>query len=97
MGVELFADLGQGLTREMVWQEGQQRTAQEGQRRQEIGVAAAGAVFTQESISPPMVAVFHARPVAANELEPLLGTVLGRQGAGKVVVRFGGGLAGPFD
>ena len=44
-----------------------------------------------------MVSNFHARPVAANEPQPLGRAVLLGQCAGQVVVRFGGALVGFFD
>jgi hypothetical protein len=82
---------------EMLWQEGQQRAAQQGQVGQEIGVAAARAILSQQGVTPPMVAVFHASPVTANEVEPLLGAAVIGQEAGKIIVGFGAELAGLFD
>lgn len=55
---------------ELVGEDGQQSTADECQIGQEIGVAAAGAVFSHERIPSPVIADFHSTPVSANELEP---------------------------
>lgn len=64
---------------------------------QEIGITAPGAVLTEDDIAPPMVADLNARPVPANEPQPLRRAVLLGQCAGEIVVRFGGALVGFFD
>jgi len=96
-GMELFEHLGQRAVWKLVGQEGQQGAAEEREVGQEIGVAAAGAVFAQKDIAPPVVADFHAAPVAANQGEPVQWAVLVWPGAGKIIVRFGGGPASFFD
>lgn len=96
-GMELFLDLRQGSVREVLREEGQQGAAKQCEVGQEVGLAAAGAVFAQEDVPSPVVADFHAAPVAANEGEPLLRLILFRVGAGKVIVRLGGSQAGLFD
>ena len=95
--MEGFLDLGQRLVRKVVWEEGEQGAAQQREVGQEVGLAAAGAVFAQEDVASPVVADFHAAPVAANEGKPLVWLILFRVGAGKVIVRLGGGPAGLFD
>ena len=96
-GMELFLDLRQGSVREVLREEGQQGAAKQCEVGQEVGLAAAGAVFAQEDVASPVVADFHAAPVAANEGKPLVWLILFRVGAGKVIVRLGGGPAGLFD
>lgn len=96
-GMEVFDHLGQRPVWEVVGQEGEQGVANEREVGQEVGFAAAGAVFAQKDIAPPVVADFRAAPVAANEVQPLLRGVLFGRGAGEIVMGFGGGVAGPFD
>ena len=93
----MLPDFGQGLVWKVVGQQCQQGAAQDGQIGQEIGVAAARAVFSHKRIAPPVIANFHSAPVSANELEPRCGAVLVRYGAGEIVMGLGGGLAGSFD
>ena len=94
---QLLTDLRQWLIGKVLGQQGQQGTAQEGQVGQKVGVSAAGAVLTHEGIAPPVIADFDSAPVSANEPQPLGRAVLVGQGAGEVVMGFGGGLAGLFD
>ena len=93
----MLPDCGQGLVWKVVGEQCQQGAAQDGQIGQEVGVAAARAVFSHKRITPPMIADLHSAPVSANELEPRCGAVLVRCGAGEVVMGLGGGLAGSFD
>jgi len=95
--VELFADFGQGLLREVVGQEMQQRAAQECQVGQQVGLAGAGAVLAHGGVPPPVVANFDPAPVAADQGQPLLGAVLAGRGARQIVARFHRGDAGLFD
>jgi len=95
--MELFADLRQGTVWETLGEEGQQAAAEEREIGQEIGITTAGAIFPHEHIAPPVIADFHPAPVAASERQPLVGAVLFRGGAGKIIVRFGGRLSGLFD
>ena len=96
-GSQLLTDLRQWPIREVLGQQSQQATAQEGQVGQEAGIAAAGAVLAHEGIAPPVITDFDSAPVSANEPQPLGRTVLVGQGAGEVVMGFGGGLAALFD
>ena len=95
--MEVFVDLRQRTVWEVLGQERQQDTAEERDVGEEMGVAAAGAVFALEHIALPMIADFHAAPVAANQREPLVRAVLLRPGAGQIIMGFGGGPAGLFD
>ena len=95
--MEGFLDLGQRLVRKVVGEGGEQGAAQQREVGQEVGLAAAGAVFAQEDVPSPVVADFHAAPVAANQGEPVQWAVLVWPGAGKIIVRFGGGPASFFD
>ena len=96
-GVEVFENLGQRAVWEVVGQQGEQGAAKEREIGQQIRLAAAGAVFAQQDVALPMVADFNAAPMAANQGEPVQWAVLFRQGAGKVIVGFGGGPASFFD
>jgi hypothetical protein len=55
---------------EMGLMDGKQGAAQQGQRADEIGIAAAGGVFAQAGVLAPVVTVFHAGPMVAHVLEP---------------------------
>lgn len=95
--MELFADLGQRKRWEVFGQKWEQGAAQERQIRQEVGVAAAGTIFTQEHVAAPVVADFHPGPVPANQCEPLAGRIGLRFGTGKIVAGFVAGDPGFFD
>src|SRR5512136_267415 len=97
MGMETFTNLWQGLVGKVVGEDGQECIAQECQIGQEVWVATAGAVFSHERITPPVIADFHAAPVSANELEPLVRMVLAGRGTGEIVAGFSGGQSGLFD
>jgi len=96
-GVEVFADFRQGSVGEVLGQQGQQGTSEQGQIGQEVGVARAGTVLALDGIAAPVVADFHAGPVTPDEGLPLVRAVAIVRHAGEVVAGFGGGLAGFLD
>jgi len=95
--MEMFVNLRQGTVWKLLGQHGQRSIWDERNVGLEFGIAAAGAVFPQEHIAPPVIADFHPAPVATKEGQPLAGAVLFRVGAGKIIVRLGGGATGLFD
>lgn len=95
--MEMFVGLGQGNVWPLLGQDGQHGAADQGDVGQQVGIAAAGAIFAHERIAPPVIAVFHPTPMAPNEDQSLAGAVLVRRGAGKIIVRFSGGQARFFD
>lgn len=97
MRVEAFADLRQWQVGMLFGQEGQEGAAEQSQIGQEAGLSAAGAIFPQERVAPPMVAHLDSGPVPPDEPQPLRLAVFVGQGAGKVVAAFGGRSAGFFE
>ena len=97
IGMEAFMDLWQGNVWPLVCQDSQQGAADQGDVGQQVGIAAAGAVFPHEYIASPVITDFHAAPVATNQRQPLAGTVFFRSGAGKIIVGLGGGQPRLFD
>lgn len=85
----------------MVWvvfgQEGQEGVADQGDVGEEVWVAAAGTILTQEGVAAPVVADFDSAPVAANEFEPVFIAVCVGRATGKVIAALGAGLAGLLE
>src|ERR1700676_4879208 len=81
----------------MLGQKRQEGAADKCEVGQEVWLATAGAVFSEDDVTPPMVSNFHTSPVPANQSEPLRRAVLLGQCAGQVVVRLSGALVGFFD
>jgi hypothetical protein len=96
-GVEVFADFRQGSVGEVLGQQGQQCTSEQGQIGKEVGVARAGTVLALDGIAAPVVADFHAGPVTRDEGLPLFRAIGVVRYAGKVVTGLGGGLGGFLD
>src|SRR5690348_10835323 len=81
----------------MLCEKRQQRVTEQSHISQKVGIAATGTVLAEEYVTSPMISHLNAGPVAANEPQPLRGAVLLGQGAGEVIVGFGGALVGFFD
>ena len=96
MRVEAFLDLWEGKVREVIGEEREERTAQQGEIGEGVGVASAGAAFAADRVAAPVVADLDAGPVALDEREPLGRGVRGGFGAGEVVTDFVGGDGGAF-
>jgi len=73
--------------------QGEQGVAQQGKGADDVGVAAAGPIFSAAGVAPPMVAVFHAPPMAPDQFEPLRGGAFGGLEAADEVADFGSGGA----
>src|SRR5436190_13332491 len=94
---EFLDNCRRGGIRQMLGEHCQQGATDERQIGQEIWAAAAGTIFSENDVAPPVVSNLHACPVAANESEPLSRAVLLGQRARQVIVRLGGALVGFFD
>lgn len=81
----------------MLGKEGQEGAADQCEIGQKIGIGAAGPIFSEDDVAPPMISDLNTRPMPANERQPLGRTVMLGRCAGQVVVRFGGGLIGFLD
>ena len=95
----VFEELRQGLLGfEDGRDQGQQGVAQQSEGADDVGVAAAGAIFSAAGVASPMVAVFHATPMAADQFQPLRGGALGRLEAADEVAEVGSrGSRSPHD
>ena len=95
----VFEELRQGLLGfEDGRDQGQQGVAQQGDGADDVGVAAAGAIFSAAGVAPPMVAVFHAAPMAADQFQPLRGRAFGGREATDEAAKVGSGRAlSPHD
>ena len=92
----LFDD-GERHVGKVAREENEQGVAQEGEIGEGVGIAGAGAIFAPEGVALPVIADFHAGPVAADELLPLGGSALVGFSAGKIKPGFVGGFPGGFD
>ena len=99
MGGTVFIEAGQGLPGfDGGLDQGQQGIAQQGDGADDVGVAAAGPIFSAAGVAPPMVAVFHAAPMAADQFQPLRGRAFGGREAADEAAKVGSGRAlSPHD
>lgn len=97
IAAELFNDFRAGDFWEMLGQNGQERVTDESQIGQQVGIAAARSVLSEEHITAPMISHFNAGPVPANERQPLARAVLLGKRAGEVIVGLGRALVGFLD
>ena len=81
----------------MLGKDWQQRTANQRQIGQEVGIAGAGTIFPHQDVATPMIADFDSAPMAANQPQPLLGLILLGQQAGEVIAGFGGAGTGLLE
>ena len=72
-GMEVFAELREGLGFQVGRHDLQQRRADQRQIRQQRGVATAAAVLAHQGVPPPVIPVLHAGPVATDQPQPLTG------------------------
>lgn len=96
-GTKVLSELWQGLIPKVLREEVQQRTANERQIRQKVGIARARTIFTHQDVATPMIADFNPTPVSTNQSQPLLRSILFGRYAGEVISGFGGTGAGLFD
>lgn len=92
----LFDD-GERHVGKVAREEDEQGVAQQREISEGVGVAGAGAIFAAEGVALPVIADFHAGPVAPDELLPLGGRALVGLSAGEIKPGFGGGFRGGFD
>jgi hypothetical protein len=97
IAAELFNDFRAGGFWEMLGQNGQERVTDESQIGQQVGIAAARAVLSEEHITAPMISHFNPGPVSANEPQPLARAVLLGKRAREVIVGLGRALVGFLD
>lgn len=90
-GVELLFDLGEGAIGKVIGKQREQGTPHEGEIREGLGMAGAGAILAPDRVTAPVVADFHPGPVPLDERQPLGRSVRGGFGAGQVVADFVGG------
>jgi len=93
----MFADGWEGVFWKMFGQDSEQRTADDGQIGQQVGIAGAGSILAHQDITPPMIADFDSAPVTTDESQPLIRAVLFGLGAGEVVAGFDRGFTRLFD
>ena len=78
--------------------QGQQGIAQQGDGADDVGIAAAGSIFSAAGVAPPMVAVFHAAPMATDQFQPLGGRAVGGREAADEATEVGSGrVLAPHD
>ena len=90
-GVELLFDLGEGAIGKVIGKQREQGAPHEGEIREGLGMAGAGAILAPDRVTAPVVADFHPGPVPLDERQPLGRSVRGGFGAGQVVADFVGG------
>jgi len=96
-GAKVLPELRKRLTLQVLGEEVQQRTANERQISQKVGIARARSIFTHQDVTTPMIADFNPTPVSTNQSQPLLRSILFGRHAGEVISGFGGAGAGLFD
>ena len=94
VGLQLFSKLWQGLCAKLFGKDRQQGASQDGQVRQQVGLARPGTVFTHEHVASPVIADFDPAPMVPDQSQPWVGGVLLWRRTGEVVTGLGGGLPG---
>ena len=68
--------------------DGEQGAAKQSEIGQGVGLTSARAVFTPQRVSAPVVAVFDASPMAADQVLPMRRSIVGGRNAGEIEARF---------